>query len=96
MTFVLSGRVRTPRGRSLYMQEICLHDGFHDVRSSYDRQRRVLSFVLTCERCGAELGELQRQLYWPHYDPSGSDRFLASRAHLGGARRSPVQVPGIQ
>ena len=62
------------------MQGTCLHDGFHDIRSSYDRRRGVLSFVLTCERCGAELGELLRQLYWPHYDPHGSDRFLAPSA----------------
>jgi hypothetical protein len=78
------------------MQEICLHDGFHEIRSSYDRQRRVLSFVLTCECCGADLGELRRQLYRPRYDPNGSDRFFASRAHLGGARHSQVQVSGIQ
>jgi hypothetical protein len=95
MSFVYAAREPVPADRSLYMQGTCLHDGFHDIHSAYDRQRRVLSFVLTCERCGAELGELRRQLYWPHYDPSGSDRFLASRAYPPRARSSQVQVPGI-
>jgi hypothetical protein len=95
MSFVYAARESAPPGRSFHMQGTCLHDGFHDIRSSYDRQSRVLSFVLTCERCGAELGELWRQLYSPHYDPNGCDRFLASRAHLGRARRSSLQVPGI-
>jgi hypothetical protein len=77
------------------MQGICLHDGFHDIRSSYDRRRGVLSFVLTCEHCGAELGAVRRQLYWPHYDPHGSDRFLASGAAPGRAPGPLVEAPEI-
>jgi hypothetical protein len=77
------------------MQGTCLHDGFHDIRSSFDHQRRVLSFVLICEHCGAELGELRRQLYWPHYDPDGSERFFASAPALGGAAGTRVGAPGI-
>jgi hypothetical protein len=92
MSFVYAARESAPLDRSLYMQETCLHDGFHDIHSAYDRQRRLLSFVLTCERCGAELGELRRQLYSPQFDPNGWDRFLASRAHPGSARPSQVQV----
>jgi hypothetical protein len=78
------------------MQGTCLHDGFHDVRSAYDHQRGVLSFVLTCERCGAELGELGRQLYCPHYDPHGSDRFLDSGGQLGRASHPQINAPRLR
>jgi hypothetical protein len=68
--------------RSLYVQTICAHDGFHGVSSRYDRRRGILAFVLTCESCGAELRELRREPYSPHYDPQGSDRYLAAYARL--------------
>jgi hypothetical protein len=57
------------------VQAACGHDGFHDIRSSYDRGRGVLAFVWTCERCGAELRELRRELYRPRYEPLGTEPF---------------------
>lgn len=64
------------------MPPICAHEGFHSVTSRYDRRRKILAFVLTCEGCGAELRELQGERYSPDYDPYGSDRYLAARAGL--------------
>lgn len=58
------------------MQATCAHEGFHDIRSSYDRPRGVLAFVWTCERCGAELREVRRELYRPRYKPHGNDPSL--------------------
>jgi hypothetical protein len=54
---------------------ICAHEGFHDIRSCYDRRRGVLAFVWTCERCGAELREVRREFYRPRYEPHGNDPF---------------------
>jgi hypothetical protein len=59
------------------VQPICVHDGFHDIRSSYDRARGELAFLLTCERCGATLRVLRRESYRPIFDPRGNDPYLA-------------------
>jgi hypothetical protein len=55
----------------------CPHDGFHGIRTAYDRPSGVLVFFWTCERCGARLREARRDEYRPAYDPHGNDRFLA-------------------
>jgi hypothetical protein len=57
--------------RSLLVRSECTHQGFHSVSSRYDRGLGILAFILTCEHCGAELRELQREPYLPHYDPHG-------------------------
>jgi hypothetical protein len=72
------------------VQRICAHEGFYGVSSGFDRQRGILTFVLTCERCGTELRELRREPYRPYSDPNGSDRFLAARA---GGCRAPDRRP---
>jgi hypothetical protein len=58
----------------------CPHDGFHGIGTAYDRQRGVLVYFWTCERCGARLREARRDEYRPSYDPHGNDRFLPSAA----------------
>jgi hypothetical protein len=55
----------------------CSHDGFHDIRTAYDRERAMLQYFWTCERCGAKLREARREEYRPVFDPKGNDRFLA-------------------
>ena len=55
----------------------CTHHGFHENTTQYDRRRRVLSYVWTCEGCGADLDELYRCDYAPRFDryvdqPQGS------------------------
>jgi hypothetical protein len=68
------------------VQRICAHERVYGVSSGHDRQRGILAFVLTCERCGTELRELRREPYRPHSEPNGSDRSLAARAgRLHGA-----------
>jgi hypothetical protein len=57
----------------------CPHDGFHTIRTAYDRRRGVLVYFWTCERCGERLEEARREDYRPHYDPHGNDPFLAVR-----------------
>jgi hypothetical protein len=56
----------------------CAHDGFHSIRSVYDRPTGVLVYYWTCERCGTRLTEANRQEYRPQFDPHGNDRFLAA------------------
>jgi hypothetical protein len=55
----------------------CSHDGFHGIRSSYDRRRGVLVYFWTCERCGTRLRELRREDYRPRFNPYGSERYAA-------------------
>lgn len=76
MIFVGDGEERVLLARSPGVQPICTHDGFHDIRSSYDRERGVLAFLLTCERCGIHLRELRRESYRPTFDPRGNEPYL--------------------
>jgi hypothetical protein len=56
----------------------CRHDGYHSVRSLYDRRRGLLIYFWTCERCGVRLDEVRREDYRPAYDPRGNERALAA------------------
>ncbi len=56
----------------------CTHDGFHSIRTSYDRRRGVLVYFWICEGCGERLAEARRESYRPAYDPHGTARFLRS------------------
>lgn len=60
---------------SLY-ELVCSHDGFHAIRTEYDRDRGVLLYFWTCERCGTRLREARREQYRPFFDPHGNDRFF--------------------
>ena len=53
----------------------CNHQGFHAFTSSYDRRRRILAYIRTCEDCGARLAEVDRLPYEPRFDPRGSDLY---------------------
>jgi hypothetical protein len=55
----------------------CEHQGFRAVSSSYDRDRGLLVFFWTCERCGTRLHEAGRAEYTPRFDPRGNDPFLS-------------------
>ncbi|MBD0282202.1 MAG: hypothetical protein ICV69_08425 [Thermoleophilaceae bacterium] len=46
----------------------CRHEGFHGIRTNYDRAGEVLVFNWTCERCGATLGEVRRERYRPRFE----------------------------
>ena len=46
----------------------CPHHGFHGITTQYDRERRVLRYVWTCEGCGSQLDELSRREYAPRFD----------------------------
>jgi hypothetical protein len=60
----------------------CRHQGYHAVRSSYDRGQGVLIFFWTCEQCGTRLREVRRETYRPHFDPRASTASPASRAEM--------------
>lgn len=68
---------------------MCAHDGFHSVRTEYDRRRALLVYFWVCEVCDARLGEVKREAYRPSYDPHGSARFLRS----GGLEHADVAAP---
>jgi hypothetical protein len=46
----------------------CRHDGFHDIRTVYDRVRGVLLFYWFCEDCGKRLGVANRADYRPVFE----------------------------
>jgi hypothetical protein len=46
----------------------CPHDGYHDIRSTYDHRRGLLFFYWTCESCGELLGEAERTKYRPRFE----------------------------
>lgn len=52
----------------------CRHQGFHAIRTNYDRAGGVLVFNWACERCGATLGEVRREQYWPRFERLVGDR----------------------
>jgi hypothetical protein len=58
----------------------CAHDGFHAIRTRYDRHTGVLLYFWACEGCGARLGDARRERYRPSFDPHGHERFLTSQA----------------
>lgn len=55
----------------------CRHEGFHSVRSQYDRRSGVLVYMWTCDSCGEGLKEAKRLSYRPSYDPRGHEKHLA-------------------
>jgi hypothetical protein len=72
---------RGPEWHRLVMAaNACGHDGFHAIRTEYDRRNGVLVYFWACERCGARLGEARRERYRPAYDPEGNERFVTPRA----------------
>lgn len=54
----------------------CPHEGFHAIRTVYDRRRGILVYFWTCEECGRRLNEARREDYRPAFDPHGPSRFL--------------------
>ena len=56
------------------MTRDCSHDGFHSVRSDYDRRQGILRFHWTCDDCGARLAEAHRSEYRPSFEPLGNER----------------------
>jgi hypothetical protein len=49
----------------------CTHDGYHDIRTIYDRRFGVLVFYWTCEDCGQRLREAERADYRPRFERRG-------------------------
>jgi hypothetical protein len=47
----------------------CSHDTYRSITTSYDRERRLLVYFWTCDKCGAYLQELRRRKYEPRYEP---------------------------
>jgi hypothetical protein len=56
----------------------CSHEGFHSIRTAYDRSLGVLVYFWTCEVCDEILGEARRETYEPRFDPLGNQRFLST------------------
>jgi hypothetical protein len=55
------------------VSKACPHDGFHDIRSTYDQRRGLLFFYWTCEDCGELLGEAERTKYRPRFERRAAD-----------------------
>jgi hypothetical protein len=61
----------------------CSHNGYHAIRTMYDRRRGVLVYEWTCERCGEALGVARREPYRPEFDPRGNERVMRRGALAG-------------
>jgi hypothetical protein len=55
------------------VSKACPHDGFHDIRSTYDHRRGLLFFYWTCQSCGELLGEAERTKYRPRFERRAGD-----------------------
>jgi hypothetical protein len=53
----------------------CHHDGYREIRTSYDAEAGVLVYHWTCERCSTRLTEAGRTPYRPSFDPGGNDGY---------------------
>jgi len=60
------------------VRKTCAHEGFHDIRTVYDRRRELLVFYWTCEDCGQRLGEAERAEYRPRFERRGPDSSVGS------------------
>jgi hypothetical protein len=77
MSFGRAPKAAASNGRLTAVMS-CKHAEFHTVSSHYDRDRGVLVYYWTCERCGTRLKEARRDDYRPSFDPRGNDPYLAA------------------
>jgi hypothetical protein len=49
----------------------CSHEGYHGIRTDYDRRTGILVYFWTCELCGTRLDEVRREEYRPRFEPFG-------------------------
>jgi hypothetical protein len=53
----------------------CAHDGFHTGQGRYDEPTGRLRYVMVCDECQQEIGQVAEVPYQPRYDPHGNDSF---------------------
>ena len=53
----------------------CDHDGFHTGQGRYDPPAGRLRYVMVCEDCHQEIGEVHEEAYTPKFDPDGNDGY---------------------
>ena len=76
LIFVGNVKAGSPPIRWCRMAKPCPHDGFHGIRTVYDRDRGLLRFFWTCEDCEARLSEAHRAEYSPRFKPRGNDPYI--------------------
>ena len=54
----------------------CSHSGFHSGQGRYNRDAGALHYVIVCDDCEQELGEVASEAYQPQFDPRGNDPYL--------------------
>lgn len=77
-------RAQAPDRHALIRCVTCTHRNIHTISSSYDRERRILTWFRRCAECGAYLGDVTRQVYEPHFDPNGNDRVMSPADQSSG------------
>jgi len=58
------------------MARTCTHEGFHSGQGRYNRDAESLRYVIVCDDCEQELGEVGSEAYRPQFDPRGNDPYL--------------------
>ena len=57
---------------------MCEHSGYFTGTTRYDRRRKVMRYVVTCDGCGAVMREIESEPYQPQFDPRGNEPYLAT------------------
>ena len=55
----------------------CDHSGLHSPQGRYLRDQAQIRYVVVCDACGTETGEVSREPYRPAFDPAGNDPYIS-------------------
>jgi hypothetical protein len=55
---------------------MCDHAGYFTGTTRYDRRKKVMRYVVTCDGCGAVMREIETEPYHPQFDPRGNEPYL--------------------
>ena len=56
---------------------LCDHSGLHSPQGRYLPDVAEIRYVVVCDDCGAETGEVAREPYRPAFDPAGNDPYIS-------------------
>jgi len=57
----------------------CRHQDFYTISSSYDRETKVLTFFLRCDKCGLRLTEVAQRTYESRFVATRVERWTPNR-----------------
>ena len=64
---------------------MCEHAGYFTGTTRYDRRKKVMRYVVTCDGCGDVMREIESEPYRPQFDPRGNEPYLETLAQRPSA-----------